>query len=319
MIPLFHIPDHNISTTQLGGMIHGPAVDSFESNFSDYTGGMNPVSFNSATNAITALFSLLPRPHVTIPAMIPPVVANALYHGGATVSMSDRTEWVGSSYILYEDADHIVIDSAQHVERDQFKIELDRLISSPRRKKDLTMIFSFYPTKPVGSCDGGMVLTTHKDLAFDLNVLSNNGARKAATSWGVNWICPGYKSYMNSFQAHIANANLNLLDTKRERLAEIRHVYNMELGYANTSDHLYRIEVNDNKKFINEMKDNGIVCGIHYRPLNEIPAYSWVSSPPLPSSKALSKRTVSIPFNEKLTEEDIASVIDNIRKLTIVQ
>jgi len=76
----------------------------------------------------------------------------------------------------------------------------------------------------------------------------------STNNWERKVMMPGYKFYMNSIQAHIANENLKLLDSKKERLSEIRNIYNKELDYTNTSDHLYRIKNNNRNLFINKMK-----------------------------------------------------------------
>ncbi len=317
MIKLFHIPDHEINTAQLGNMLHGPVVEAFENKFNEYVGGCTSIGFNSATNAITAIFSLMGGPIVYIPAMIPPVVANALFHAGSLTSLKDDVDWVGGPYVLHECSHKVIIDSAQHVGRDQFKEQRALLDKEGKSAKSLTIIYSFYPTKPVGSCDGGMVVTDDEEFAADLPIISNNGARKAGSSWASTWVCPGYKSYMNSLQAEMASKNLDGLPEKMKKLAEIRHIYNMELGYANTSSHLYRIEVRNNKQFVAQMGEIGITCGIHYLPLSAIPAYNFIGHPPLPATEALRSNTVSIPFHEKLTDDDIATIIRNINLLTI--
>ena len=62
---------------------------------------------------------------------------------------------------------------------------------------------------------------------------------------------PGYKMYLNSIQAQIILNNFKTFEEKMKRLENIVDIYNRELGYDNTSLHLYRIKVTDNQKFIN--------------------------------------------------------------------
>lgn len=96
------------------------------------------------------------------------------------------------------------------------------------------------------------------------------------------------------------------------KLKLIRQIYNKELGYNNTSDHLYRIKVNDNKKFIRNLKNKNIVCGIHYDTLHKNTSYNSYSSQ-CPKSTLNSKQTVSIPFNESLTTNQINYIIETIK------
>ena len=126
-------------------------------------------------------------------------------------------------------------------------------------------------------------------------------------------IAAGYKMHGNSIQAHIAYENLKKLDHKNNRLDEIRGYYNDKLGYNNTSGHLYRIRVSDNSKFVDMMKKEGIVCGIHYRHCHNKSFYECTD--PLPISERESKQTVSLPFHEKLSKNDINKVITNVKQL----
>ena len=134
----------------------------------------------------------------------------------------------------------------------------------------------------------------------------------AHNNWDRTIKFPGYKMYMNSIQCYIANKNLNILDNKKSKLKLIRQIYNKELGYNNTSDHLYRIKVNDNKKFIRNLKNKNIVCGIHYDTLHKNTSYNSYSSQ-CPKSTLNSKQTVSIPFNESLTTNQINYIIETIK------
>ena len=174
-------------------------------------------------------------------------------HDRLSVNFVDNTEWVGDSYILHEFEDYKVIDSAQKVERNQFLKEAN--------DQDL-MIFSFYPTKPIGSCDGGIIVSNDWDKMQRFKESTLNGMTFSKDNWDRKIKFPGYKMYMNSFQARIAMNNLNKLDEKNEKLAEVRNLYNHKLGLNNQSSHLYRINVNNRDNFASSMKLSGVhtVC-----------------------------------------------------------
>ena len=53
----------------------------------------------------------------------------------------------------------------------------------------------------------------------------------------------------------------------------IRNYYNSELKYNNTSNHLYRINVNNRKNFITYMKENNITTGVHYSATHTMDVY----------------------------------------------
>ena len=305
MIQLFNIPNYTINTDEFSHYLHGSIVEKFEQKFLDYVGAKYACSVNSATNAIFLLF-LNKNTTVNVPSLIPPVVLNALITSGNKINFTDDVNWIGDSYILHHFEDYKIIDSAQKVERDQFKKEAN--------DNDI-MFFSFYPTKPVGSSDGGIIVSNDKDKIDYLKTLSFNGMSFAEINWDRKIIMPGYKFYLNSIQAFIADKNLDILDQKKQKLKNIRDIYNSEFGLNNTSDHLYRIEVDDNKKFIDISKQNKIIHGIHYEAQHLNNVYKPYSTNSLcPNSEKISKTTVSIPFHENLSEQDLNHVIKNLKK-----
>lgn len=305
MIQLFNIPNYTINTDEFSHYLHGSIVEKFEQKFLDYVGAKYACSVNSATNAIFLLF-LNKNTTVNVPSLIPPVVLNALITSGNKINFTDDVNWIGDSYILHHFKDYKIIDSAQKVEQDQFKKEAN--------DNDI-MFFSFYPTKPVGSSDGGIIVSNDKDKIDYLKTLSFNGMSFAENNWDRKIIMPGYKFYLNSIQAFIADKNLDILDQKKQKLKNIRDIYNSEFGLNNTSDHLYRIEVDNNKKFIDVSKQNKIIHGIHYEAQHLNSVYKPYSTNSLcPNSEKISKTTVSIPFHENLSEQDLNHVIKNLKK-----
>jgi dTDP-4-amino-4,6-dideoxygalactose transaminase len=299
MINLFHIPQHSIETSLLGNHLHGPVVEEFEKEFAEYVGAKYACTLNSATNAIYLILEGK-QASITIPSMLPPVVYNAAHHAGATVNYVDNTDWVGSSYMLHDFGDYKVIDSAQRVDRDQFK---------EANEQDL-MLFSFYPTKPVGGMDGGIIVSNDKDKIDYFKQRSLNGMTFAENNWDRKQVSIGWKMYMNSAQAYIALQNLRNLDSKKRSLDLVRREYNQSFGLENTSDHLYRVNVHDRDKVSKRLLDRGIATGIHYTPLHLQPLYE--SDVSLPRSEEEGRTTLSIPFNECLRDEQVATVVREV-------
>ena len=230
------------------------------------------------------------------------MVCNAILTSGNKISFTDDIEWVGNSYVLHKFKDYKIIDSAQKVDLNQFKKEAN--------DNDL-MIFSFYPTKPIGSSDGGIIVSNDKEKIKWFKEATMNGMSYSFNNWDRKLKFPGFKMYMNSIQCYIANKNLKLLDYKKRKLKTIRDIYNNELGYKNVSDHLYRIKVDNNKKFIDYMSKNNITCGIHYSALHENSIYNSSVDLNLPKSSKESKQTVSIPFHENLDKNKQLNYIIN--------
>jgi dTDP-4-amino-4,6-dideoxygalactose transaminase len=306
MINLFNIPNYTIDTSIFNHYLHGDIVEEFESNFRDYVGAKYSCTVSSATNAIF-LALLNKNTTINIPSMIPPVVCNAILTSGNKINFVDNTTWVGDSYVLHKFDDYKIIDSAQKVDLNQFKKEAN--------DEDL-MIFSFYPTKPVGSSDGGIIVSNDEEKIKWFKEATMNGMSYSHNNWDRKIKFPGFKMYMSSIQCYIANENLKLLDYKKRKLKKIRDFYNNELGYNNTSSHLYRIKVNNNKKFIKDMVGNGIICGIHYNTLHTNHVYNnFFEKSVFPNSDKESKQTVSIPFHERLDKNgQLEYIIKKIKR-----
>tara|TARA_B110000196_G_scaffold208928_1_gene179094 strand:- start:1625 stop:2158 length:534 start_codon:yes stop_codon:yes gene_type:complete len=175
-------------------------------------------------------------------------------------------------------------------------------------------MFSHYPTKPLGGADGGVIVTDDykKYKWFKQAVL--NGTTFSNNNWERGISFPGYKSYMSSIQAKIIMNNFVNFDKKMRSLGSLVDMYNKELGYENTSKHLYRIEVVNQEKFINKMKSAGIVCGIHYPALHLNSIYNDGKKFDLPKSEKVAKHTVSIPMNETLSFNDLEYLMEKIKE-----
>lgn len=308
MIPLFHITDHIIDTSDFTNLLHDKIVEKFTSDFCEYVGAGYGCPVHSASNAIFLLSlysSEFNLGRFRIPSVIPPVVLNSVINGGQEYEFVDDVHWVGHAYTMHDQPR--VIDSAQEVRRNQ---------CANMAHDDIT-IFSFYPTKPVGSVDGGMIVSHNKDIIDFFKIMVMNGMQFATANWNRKIVRTGWKMYMNSIQAYIANKNLTTLEQRQLRLAEIRELYNCELNYNNSSDHLYRINVHNNVKFIEYMSAHDIVCGIHYHPCHMNPLYRK-DTVPLPKSELATTTTVSIPYHASLSDAEVFEVIKCTRESGMV-
>jgi dTDP-4-amino-4,6-dideoxygalactose transaminase len=312
MIQLFNVNKQVIDTSEFSNLLHDKNVIELEKKIAHYVGAKYACSINSATNAIfLSLLEKKPnymtRMTVKLPSMIPPVVANAVLTCGFmnSIEFVDDVDWVGHSYVLHEFEDYKIVDSAQKFQRNQFREECN--------SNDL-MIFSFYPTKPLGGSDGGMIVTDDYEKYKWFKEAILNGTTFANNNWERTISFPGYKMYMNSIQAQILLNNFKYFEKKMRVLKLLTNTYNRELGYENSSKHLYRIEVLDNQKFIENMKRVGLVCGVHYSALHLNKIYNNGIKYNCPKSEKIQKRTVSLPMNEKLSFLEVEYIIEKVRE-----
>lgn len=298
MIQLFNIENYILDTSRFTNILHDKNVLNFEEKICEYVGSKYGVSFNSATSAI--FLSLLNKDTtIKIPSIIPPVVPNAIITSNNRCEFVDDIEWVGDSYILHNFENYKIVDSAQKIEKNQFKTECN--------PQDL-LIFSFYPTKPIGSCDGGLIVSDDLDKINFLREMSLNGMTFANNNWERKIKYVGYKMYMNSIQAEIAIKNFEKYEEKLDKLKTVRNFYNDRLGLKNTSNHLYRVKVNNREELIRKFSEEKIQTGIHYQSLHNNFIYQKINKS-LPNSEVESRVTLSIPFHEKLTKTDLDSII----------
>ena len=308
MIKLLHVNDYKVNTADFSPLLNDPIVERFEKQICEFVGAKYACSLHSATMAI--FFTLLEQEKQTIdiPSIIPPVVPNAIITAGHKVNFIDNVDWVGNSYVLKQFDDYKIIDSAQQLDENQFKQQAN--------DEDL-MIFSFYPTKPVGSIDGGMIVSNDKEKIDRLKMLTRYGMSQSNNSWERKIIMPGWKMYMNSVQCYIAQRNFNKLRKKQERFDEIRNYYNSEFNRTNNSRHLYRLNTEDNKTMIEHFKTKLIQCGIHYSALHLNPVYNPHPVSLLPKSEFEHRTTFSIPFHENLTDEDVEYIVKEVKRHVI--
>tara|TARA_R110000787_G_scaffold40970_1_gene101351 strand:+ start:6927 stop:7847 length:921 start_codon:yes stop_codon:yes gene_type:complete len=302
MVELFNLPGYNVDTSHFNHILHDKLVNIVEDKIANFVGAKYGVGINSATNA---LFLSILNKDVTInlPTMIPPVVCNAVVTSGNNISFNDNTEWVGDSYTFAKFDNYKIIDSAQKLEKNQFTNECN---------DDDLMIFSFYPTKPLGGVDGSIIVSNNKTKIDKIRSLAYNGMSQEKNSWDRVQEQPGYKFYLPAINASIINTNFEKYENKLYKLKVVKEFYNNELNLNNTSNHLYRIRVKNRNELIEAFNKNKISYGIHYYCQHKTVCFREDIS--LKNSEAESLETISIPFHEKLTYNEQEFIVNLIKE-----
>jgi len=308
MINLFNIPNHTLKTSDYNNLLHGKHVVNLEDEISKFVGAKYAVALDSASNCI--FLSLLnKKTTIQIPSILPPVVVNSIVNSGNDYTFIDDVNWVGNSYTLADFGDYKIIDSAQKLERDQFSKECSN---------DDLMVFSFYPTKPLSGCDGGMIVSNDKSKIDYFREMSLNGMGYASNNWEREIKFIGYKMYMSTIQADIILKNFNNYESKLSNISKVKKHYNDSLGLDNYSNHLYTIDIYGRDGFIKYLKGLGITCGIHYKSLHTHPLYNKKQHWNLPLSEEKSKVTMSIPMHENMTVNNAEIIVDEIKKISSI-
>lgn len=200
--------------------------------------------------------------------------------------------------------------------------------------------FSFYVTKNVVTGEGGMILGRDEALVARAKMLALHGMSKDA--WH-RFGDAGYKHYqvvecgfkynMMDLQAAIGIHQLARVEASWIRRKEIWAQYqaafaNLRIGLpaepetgTRHAHHLYTIAVDpgcgiERDAFLDAMTAARIGVGVHYLSVPEHPYYQqrfgWQADR-WPVARDIGRRTVSLPLSPRLSEADVARVIEAVR------
>jgi len=201
--------------------------------------------------------------------------------------------------------------------------------------------FSFYATKNVTTGEGGMVLTRNEEDLARIKMLALHGMSKDA--WK-RFSDEGYKHYfvvetgfkynMMDLQAALGIHQLRRVESNWRRREEIWQQYNeafaglpVTLPAEPEPDtrhayHLYTILIDEDRAgitrdgFLEAMTARNIGVGVHYLSVPEHPVYQekfgWRPED-YPQAMRIGRQTVSLPLSAKLTDAEVARVIEAVR------
>ncbi|MEN6428675.1 MAG: DegT/DnrJ/EryC1/StrS family aminotransferase [Phycisphaerales bacterium] len=177
--------------------------------------------------------------------------------------------------------------------------------------------FSFYPTKNLGACgDGGMVTTNDEEIAKRLRLLRNYGQPRK-----YHHVLVGINSRLDEMQAAILRVKLRYLDEWNERRRKSASLYDellsdagvgtpVELPHVRHVYHLYVIRAKDRDALERRLSQNGVQSQIHYPiPVHRQEAYTRIASGvELPATDQACGEILSLPMHPWLNPEDVRRV-----------
>jgi dTDP-4-amino-4,6-dideoxygalactose transaminase len=184
--------------------------------------------------------------------------------------------------------------------------------------------FSFFPSKNLGCYgDGGMVITNDAKLAERLQSLRNHGSKVRYYHDEV-----GYNSRLDEIQAAVLNVKFKRIESYNAGRIRSAALYKkhlsvpgiqtpVESGDGKHVYHQYTIKVKDRdavKKRLDEAKMSSM---IYYPvPLHLQAAYQGLGRKQgsLPVSEQAARDVLSLPMYPELTEEQIRTVADAVKK-----
>lgn len=167
-------------------------------------------------------------------------------------------------------------------------------------------VFSFYPTKPLGSMgDGGMICLNNKDEAEYFKKYRFYGQNNGVVEF------VGINSRMDEMQASIVLAKLSKFESLNEKRNEIANRYKKIVkGYrVNTKSvyHLFTVLFESRDNVIKEMNDRDIPYMVHYKAhVTDYHALRGINNNDV--GIRISDKILSIPCHPYLSEDEIQKV-----------
>lgn len=204
--------------------------------------------------------------------------------------------------------------------------------------------FSFHAVKNFTTAEGGGL--AWKDSGFDSNafykeimLLSLHGqnkdalAKDKAGAWEYDILYPGWKCNMTDVQAAMGLAQLKRYPAMLTRRRQLIEMYETGLSDAGvtimkhydetsvSSGHLMLTHIDGanaevRNAIIERLAQQGITANVHYKPLPLLTAYKNLgfSIADFPNALAQYENEITLPLHTKLTDEDVAYVIDAFKK-----
>ena len=206
--------------------------------------------------------------------------------------------------------------------------------------------YSFYANKTITTGEGGMAVTNNRFLEEKIRLMSLHGLSRDAWkrytesgNWDYRIVAPGYKYNLTDIAAAIGIhqlARAEEMRVQRERVAQIflerfAEIDEIELPPVDEnrlhSWHLFPLRLNTEKlsinrnAFIEELKESGVGCSVHWRPLHLHPfyqtKYNWRIKH-LPAASRLWTRLISLPIFPAITNREIDHVVKTVKDICFI-
>ena len=204
--------------------------------------------------------------------------------------------------------------------------------------------FSFYATKNLTTGEGGM-LTADPELLARARILSLHGLSRDAAKryeagghWSYEVLAPGFKYNMTDIQAALGLWQLRKLDRFQERRRKVVAAYQsafegedalelpIERPWVEHAWHLYVLRLRPaalrlgRDRFIEELAARNIGTSVHFIPVHLHPYYRdryGYRAADFPVAYDSFQRMISLPLNPRLSDQDVADVIEAV--LDVIQ
>ena len=202
---------------------------------------------------------------------------------------------------------------------------------TPIGRQGTATCFSFSANKNISCGEGGAVATPSGALARRLKSLRFLGIshhtwerRRRAKPWQYSVTGPGFRCHMSDINAAIGLAQLRRLDGFARKRRQIAATYDAELNglpwlepvkrdLQHTIPHLHVLRVTGGLRdaLYENLRADGIVCGVHYFPNHQQPAFQKYARP-LPVTEKLADEIISLPLHTRLDASQVGRIISKV-------
>jgi len=193
-------------------------------------------------------------------------------------------------------------------------------------------VFAFYPNKQMTTGEGGIIVTDDEDLARLCRSFRNQG-RDSSNQW-LSHVRLGYNYRMSDIQCALGVAQLERIDEILEKRNKVASQYSELLQdivkvpdepeghkrswfvYVVCLSKAYSKMERDN--ILSSLIERGISCNNYFPPIHLQPLYQEMfgyTDGEFKITESLSSRTISLPFHNNLTDDEISYVATALRDI----
>ena len=339
-----------LRVAESGAFILQQEVSAFEDELATYCGVSHAIGVGNATDAIELVLRALRirgGDEVILPSHTFVASAAAIVHAGATPVFA---EVAGDHLLDPDDVEARIGPNTRAIMPTQLNgrtAEMDRLKEIVDRRGLLLLedsaqgigsrfrgrmagtfapagVYSFYPAKTLGALgDAGAIVTDDSELAGTLRRMRDHG-RDAHGGEVKLW---GRNSRLDNIQAAFLRVKLAVLDgelARRRAIARIYHECLSDLSplflppFDEHPDHFdvfqnYEVEAENRDDLRAFLSSRGVGTILQWGGTAVHQFEGLGSSPPLPRTEAVLARSLLLPMNTSLTDDEVGYVVRSVR------
>jgi perosamine synthetase len=345
-----------------GWIAHGEYNHKFEELFACVIGVPHAISMNSCTSALEVALAVKGiKGEVIVPSMTWVATANVVVTAGATpifcevdpATRNMTVDRIASCLTPRTEAVIVVHFAGQPCRMDEIVALCEKhslfLIEDSAETLGATWrgrqagsfsvgCFSFFPTKNITTCEGGML--TCSDAEFDRKaraliahgVSSTTFARdRAQRPWIRAAEMAGHNFRMPNPLAALGMMQLQRLDSMNKQRVAVAGKYHDRLkslplrlpevaGHATHVYQMFTVEADERVRdqTVQTLRQDGIGASVHFDPPVHLqPAYTaagWKDGD-LPETEALSRRLITLPMYPDMTDDEVDRVSQSLARV----